>query len=96
MVTVDGELDASNADAAAEAIRAAIRLAGHTIVVDALGVTFIDAAGRRAMDCQSAATAAGVRPLLLASTCIQQFDGRLVGAHASSPTEVEITGAVAA
>lgn len=90
-VTLDGELDASNAAVAAEAIHAAIRLAAHTVVVDALGITFIDAAGRRALDCLAAATAVGKHPLLLTSTAIQRFDRRLVASRASRSAGV--TGA---
>ena len=69
-VTLDGELDRSNAPHVRDAVRAARRLATHTVVLDAEGVTFVDAAGRRALD----AHAPEPQVILLASNAIRSFD----------------------
>jgi anti-anti-sigma factor len=75
-VTMDGELDRANAPEVVAALRAARRLATHTVVLDAQGITFIDAAGRRALD---APTHNPARPqlILLASPAIRRFDQRV-------------------
>jgi len=80
-VTIDGELDRSNADDVTLALAAAARLAHHTVVIDAQGVTFLDAAGRRALDAPPDARPVSV--ILLPSLAIRRFDGR--SSHALRP-----------
>lgn len=80
-VTLDGELDRFNAADVADALDAAARLAHHTVVVDAQGVTFVDAAGRRALE-----QPPGARPvdvIVLPSLAIRRFDSS--SAHARQP-----------
>ena len=75
-VTLDGELDRATAIDATDALRAAHRLATHTVVIDAQGITFIDAEGRRSLS-----TSPGqdrVKVLLLPSHAIRLFDRSVV------------------
>ena len=71
-VTLDGELDRTNATDVRAAVRAAGRLATHTVVLDAQGVTFVDAVGRRALDLVR--DAPGPQVILLASNAVRSFD----------------------
>jgi len=85
-VTLDGEVDAASASSLANALCAAMRLGEHTVVVDALGVTFIDVAGRRAIERDGALAASreGVRYVLLASDAMRRLD-RLLDHQATAP-----------
>jgi len=73
-VTIDGEIDRGNADDVTRSLDAACRLAHETVVVDAQGVTFVDAAGRRAL--QPPPPTRRVSMILLPSLAIRRFDGR--------------------
>ena len=70
-VTLDGELDRANAPNVVDALQAARRLAMHTVVVDAQGITFVDVAGRRALDTHGLD---GPHVILLASPAIIRLD----------------------
>lgn len=78
-VTLDGEVDAANAGSVARAVSAGVRMAEHTVIVDALGVTFVDVAGRRVLEFDSAAVAsrAGVELVLVRSAAMRQLDRHL-------------------
>ena len=80
-VTVDGEIDRGNADDVTRSLDAAARLAIHTVVVDAQGVTFVDVAGRRALELPPRGRAVSV--ILLPSLAIRRFDDRT--SHALEP-----------
>jgi len=80
-VTIDGEIDRGNADDVTRSLDAAARLAIHTVVVDAQGVTFLDAAGRRALELPPRARPVSI--ILLPSPAIRRFDGR--SSHALQP-----------
>ena len=84
-VTFDGELDRSNAGEVRAALRAARRLATHTVVLDAQGITFVDAAGRRAL--QMSSRPGEVEVLLLTSHAIRQFDRRLARSSAAAHSD---------
>ena len=72
-VTLDGELDRANANDVAAALRAAQRLATHTVVIDAQGITFVDVAGRRALD-PAGHDHDAPQVILLSSPAILRFD----------------------
>jgi hypothetical protein len=70
-----------------DALSAALRLADRTVVVDTLGVTFVDAAGRRSLDCAcDTAAVADVHLLLLASEAIGRFDRQLKRSRSRAKT----------
>lgn len=84
-VTVDGELDAGAVPQLTAAVRAACRLARHTVVVDALGLTFVDVAGRRALRSAQRDSDDGIKVMMITGLVVKRLDERLAHSERYEP-----------
>jgi hypothetical protein len=92
-ITLRGDLDGGTAQGLLDAVSAGTRLSHLTLVVDVIGLSFVDAAGRRALHLAAAIYAAttGEELTIIGGPALRGFDERLAKARLAHPSGATAT-----